>query len=158
MRAEWNKVYLSKWDRITLIKKNIFNLLTYFLWLFPHLASVLLQIEKLQPNFLWSGLRKKFKFHLVGWNNMYSPMRSGGLEICNSRFFNKVFLEECCGDIIMKGKHNGRWWLMLVWAYRGVGALMTLWGHMKWDYENIFNTVGGPFLATLGCARGLVIW
>ena len=46
------RLYLSKGGRVTLIKSTLSNLPTYFLSLFPILASMANQIERLQRNVL----------------------------------------------------------------------------------------------------------
>lgn len=63
--ASWKRVYLSKSGMITFIKNTLSNLLMYFMSLFPLSASVANHIEKLQDDFLWSGLGEKFKYHRV---------------------------------------------------------------------------------------------
>jgi hypothetical protein len=45
--AGWKRLYLSKGGRIILIKRTLSNLPTYFMSLFPLLASVANRIEKL---------------------------------------------------------------------------------------------------------------
>jgi hypothetical protein len=64
----WQQIYLSKGGQVTLIKSTLFSLPTYFLSLFPMLASVALCIDKIQRNFLWGGMRVGKKFHLVNWS------------------------------------------------------------------------------------------
>jgi hypothetical protein len=59
------RLYISKGGRVTLIKSTLANLPTYFLSLFPLLASVRARIEKLQRGFLWAGIGDEFKYHLV---------------------------------------------------------------------------------------------
>jgi hypothetical protein len=63
--ASWKRLYVFKGGRITLIKSTLSNLSTYFMSLFPLLASIANHIEKLQQDFLWEGMGKDFKFHLV---------------------------------------------------------------------------------------------
>ena len=46
--AGWERMYLSKGDRVTLIKSTLSNLPTYFLSLFPIPVSVANRIKKLQ--------------------------------------------------------------------------------------------------------------
>ena len=41
------------------------------------------RIEKLQRDFLWGGLSEEFKYHLVSWDKVCSPIFEGGLEIKN---------------------------------------------------------------------------
>ncbi|KAF5459400.1 hypothetical protein F2P56_023351 [Juglans regia] len=55
-------------------------------------ASMAVRIEKLYRDFLWSGMRDEFKFHLVSWDQVYRPILSGGLEIKNLRTFNQALL------------------------------------------------------------------
>ena len=61
----WKKLYLSKGGKVTLIKSTLSSLPTYFLSLFPIPAKVAKRVEKLQRDFLWSGIRDDCKIHLV---------------------------------------------------------------------------------------------
>jgi hypothetical protein len=54
--ASWQRMYLSKGGRVTLIKSTLSNLTTYFLSLFLIPSSVASRIEKLHRDFLWGGL------------------------------------------------------------------------------------------------------
>jgi hypothetical protein len=63
--ASWKRMYLCKGGRVTLIKSTLSNLPTYFLSLFPILASVANRIGKLYRDFLWGGLGDEFKYNLV---------------------------------------------------------------------------------------------
>ena len=63
--ASWQRMYLSKGGRVTLIKSTLSNLPTYLLSLFPIPSSVANRIEKLYRDFLWGGLGDDFKYHLV---------------------------------------------------------------------------------------------
>jgi hypothetical protein len=74
-------MYLSKGGRIILIKSTLSNLPTYMLSLFLIPASVTNRIEKLYRDFLWGGLGDEFKFHLVKWSKVSSPISEGGLGI-----------------------------------------------------------------------------
>jgi hypothetical protein len=49
--ASWKRMYLSKGDRVTLIKSTLSNLPTYFLSLFLIPTSVANRIEKLYQDF-----------------------------------------------------------------------------------------------------------
>ena len=90
--AGWKRLYLSKGGRVTLIKSTLSNLPTYFLSLFPILASVAKRIVKLQRNFLWGNFGDDPKIHLVKWDIVCSPISSGGLGIRKIRLFNEALL------------------------------------------------------------------
>ena len=79
--ARWKRLYLSKWERLTLIKSTLSNLPTYLLTLFPIPADIAYHIEQLQRNFLWGGLGDDSKRHLVNWSKVCSPIQSRGLAI-----------------------------------------------------------------------------
>ena len=53
--AGWKRMYLSKGGKVTLIS-TLSNLPTYFLSLFPVPVKVANRMEKLQRDFLWSGI------------------------------------------------------------------------------------------------------
>ena len=90
--AGWKRLYLLKGGRLTLIKSTLSNLPTYFLSLFPTLASVAKQIEKIQRDFLWGSSEESIKFHLVNWSHICTPFSNGGLSIRNLRHFNEALL------------------------------------------------------------------
>ena len=90
--AGWKKLYLSKGGRVALIKSTLSNIPTYFLSLFPILASMANRIARLQRDFLWGGLGDEPKFHLVDWSTMCTPLSLGGLGIRNLGTFNVALL------------------------------------------------------------------
>jgi hypothetical protein len=90
--ASWQRMYLSKGGRVTLIKSTLSNLPTYLLSLFPIPSSVANRIEKLYRDFLWGGLGDDFKYHLVCWSLVCTPIPEGGLGLRNLRMFNQALL------------------------------------------------------------------
>jgi len=76
--AAWKWLYLSKGAMFTFINSTLSNLHTYFLSLFPFPSSVTNCIEKLHRDFLWGSIGEEFKFHLVSWIKVHSPISEGG--------------------------------------------------------------------------------
>ena len=79
--AGWKRLYLSKGGKVTLIKSTLSNLPTYFLSLFPIPVGVARKLEKIQRDFLLSGLGEEFKYHLMSWPKICDPICNGGLAI-----------------------------------------------------------------------------
>ena len=75
----WQKAYLSFGGRITLIHSCLTHIPSYFLSLFKILASVAAKIEKLQRDFLWSGVGDGKRDHLVSWDIVCNSKVKGGL-------------------------------------------------------------------------------
>jgi hypothetical protein len=90
--ASWKKLYLSKGGRVTLIHSTLSSIPTYYLFLFPIPMSVAQKMERLQREFLWSGMGDETKFHLVNWNRVCSPIKAGGLGVRNIIKFNQALL------------------------------------------------------------------
>jgi hypothetical protein len=88
----WKRLYLSKGGRVTLIKSTLSNMPTYMLSLFPIPTDVVKRIEKIQRDFLWGGMNDEFKYHLVEWDKVCTPIDEGGLGIKNIRKFNQALL------------------------------------------------------------------
>ncbi|RVW33074.1 putative ribonuclease H protein [Vitis vinifera] len=64
----WQKAYLSFGGRITLIQSCLTHMPCYFLSLFKIPASVAAKIERMQRDFLWSGVGEGKRDHLVNWD------------------------------------------------------------------------------------------
>ena len=81
-------MYLSKGDRLTLLKSTLSSLPTFFLSLFTIPTHVGNKIEKLQRDFLWVDS----KTHLLGWDKVCTPIDNGGSGIRKLTSFNKTLL------------------------------------------------------------------
>ena len=112
--ARWQKLYLSKGGRLTLLKSTLSSLPTYYLSLFTVSKHVAARIEKIQRNFLWGGLGDGFKHHLVGWDTVCSPLAQGGLGVQKVEVFNRALL----GKWLWKfGKEDTYLWRRLIAKY-----------------------------------------
>lgn len=103
----WQKTYLSFGGRITLIQSCLTHMPCYFLSLFKLPASVAAKIERLQRDFLWSGIGEGKRDHLVRWDVVCKPKAIGGLGFGNISLRNLALL--------------GKW----LWRYPREGS--TLW-------------------------------
>jgi len=77
---------------LTLIKSTLSNIPTYYLSLFPIPVSMAQRLERLQQDFLWSGIGDEVKFHLVNWHTICTPIKEGGLGVRNLIQFNRALL------------------------------------------------------------------
>jgi hypothetical protein len=118
--APWKRAYLSKAGRVTLIKSTLSNMPTYMLSLFPIPAYVAKRIKKIQRDFLWGGMNDDFKFHLVEWDKVCSPIDEGGLGIRNLRRFNQALLGKWLWHF---AQEEGAWWRSVLVAKYG-----SVWG------------------------------
>ena len=73
------KTYLFFGGRIALIKSCLTHMPCYFLSLFKIPASVAAKIDRLQRDFLWSGVGKGKRDHLVSWDVVCNLKAKGGL-------------------------------------------------------------------------------
>jgi hypothetical protein len=79
--ASWQKLYLSKGGRVTLIHSTLLSIATYYLYLFLIPVSVAKRLERLQREFLWSGMGDEAKFHLVNWHKVCTQIEAGVLGV-----------------------------------------------------------------------------
>jgi hypothetical protein len=118
--VSWKMLYLSKGGRVTLIKNTLSNLPTYYMSLFPIPACVAARIEKLQQDFLWGDMGVEFKYHLVSWARVCTPISKGGLGIRSLVLFNRALL----GNWLWRfGMERDAWWRVVVGSKFG-----SLWG------------------------------
>ncbi|RVW98432.1 Cation-chloride cotransporter 1 [Vitis vinifera] len=88
----WQKAYLSFGGRITLLHSCLSHIPSYFLSLFKIPASVAAKIERMQRNFLWSGVGEGKRDHLVSWDAVCKLRVKGGLGIGKIPLRNRALL------------------------------------------------------------------
>jgi len=90
--AGWKRMYLSKGERLTLIKSTLSNLPTYVLSFFPIPVKVANRLDNIQKAFLLGGIGDEAKFHLAKWSRICTPSHSGELKVHNFIQFNQALL------------------------------------------------------------------
>ena len=75
----WKRTFLSLGGRITLIQTSVSHIHNYFLSLFKIRMSIVSKIDKLQRDFLCSGVRDNRIDHLISWDLVCKPKEYGGL-------------------------------------------------------------------------------
>ncbi|RVW47466.1 putative ribonuclease H protein [Vitis vinifera] len=88
----WQKAYLSFDGRITLLHSCLSHTPSYFLSLFKIPASVTAKVERMQRNFLWSGVGEGKRDHLISWDVVCKPRVKGGLGIGKIPLRNRALL------------------------------------------------------------------
>ena len=141
------RLYLSKRGRLTLIKSTLSSLPTYFLSLFPISSSVAKRIEKIQRDFLWGGVGEEFKYHLVNWQTICTPLQIGGLGVRQTIPFKQALLGKWLWHFATK---NTAFWRQVIASKYGVGRGdwdtkevrgrhgVCLWKHIRrgWQHFN----------------------
>ncbi|RVW69297.1 putative ribonuclease H protein [Vitis vinifera] len=106
----WQKAYLSLGGRITLLQSCLSHIPSYFLSLFKIPASVVAKVERMQRDFLWSGVGEGKRDHLVRWDAVCKSRVKGVLGIGKIPLRNRALL----------GK----------WLWRFPRESTTLWHHV----------------------------
>ncbi|RVW59655.1 putative ribonuclease H protein [Vitis vinifera] len=88
----WQKAYLSLGGRITLLHSCLSHIPSYFLSLFKIPALMAAKVERMQRDFLWSGLGEGKRHHLVSWDAVCKPRVKRGLGIGNIPLRNRALL------------------------------------------------------------------
>jgi hypothetical protein len=148
--AEWKRLYLSKGGRLTLIKSTLSSLPTYFLSLFPIPSSVAKRIKKIQRDFLWGGIGEEFKYHLVNWRTVCTPLPMGGLGIRQTIPFNQALMGKWLWRFATE---NNAFWRQVIASKYGVekgdwytkeereGHGVCLWKHIRLGWQQFSKYV-----------------
>lgn len=106
--AGWKRNYLSKGGRLTLIKNTLSNLPTYYRSVLTIPTKVAKILESIQCRFLWEDEENKKKFHLINWEEVKTPISSGGFGLRFLKTLIKPCMVNRCGDIGMNQTVRGK--------------------------------------------------
>ncbi|XP_058746294.1 uncharacterized protein LOC131619187 [Vicia villosa] len=115
---DWKVRLLSFGGRLTLLKSVLCSLSIFMLSFYNALKKVLMEISRLQSNFLWGGVGEKKKIHWVSWKSICLPIEKGGLCLRRICDFNFALLQK--------------------WRWRILGGSKDLWYRVfRARYEDI---------------------
>ena len=132
--------------------------------LFPIPVSVAKCIEKLQCNFLWGEIGDEFKYHLVKWSKVCTPIKEGGLGIRNLMVFNCAILgkwlwrygseRDACWRVVDSkfGSLWGGWCSFELGGAFGVG----LWKNIRKGWDTFKGFTRFEVGVGLGLAFGMI--
>ncbi|KAJ9674776.1 hypothetical protein PVL29_023982 [Vitis rotundifolia] len=153
--AKWKRYYISKGERITLIKSTLASMPTYHLSLFRMPKSVAKRLERIQRDFLWGGGSLDKKVHLINWEVVCTHKEKGGLGIRRIDMLNKALLGKWVWRfafekdnlwkrvIGVKYGHEGSGWRTReARGTFGVGVWKEIMKEANWCWESIEFKVG----------------
>jgi hypothetical protein len=140
-------MYFSKGGPITLLKSSLSNLPTYFMSLFPLSVGVANRIKKLHRDFLWGRIGEEFKYHLVSWSKVCSPISEAGLGVQNFKMFNRALLGKWLWRYVHERERHSveSLWILSLAIIRVGGVLLISLGCMEWGYGRILGGGRGCF-------------
>lgn len=81
--ASWTFRKLSLGGRLILLNSVLLNLPVFWLTLANVPSTILHTLRKISFNLMWNACPEKYRFHLVAWERIPSPMEKGGWGIRN---------------------------------------------------------------------------
>ena len=108
--AMWKRQFISKGERITLIRSTLSSMPIYLMSLLRIPIVVSLRLKKIQRDFLWGGGALERKPHLVKWDTVCLDKRKGGLGVRPFYTLNRA--------------------LLCKWNWRFANERETLWRHV----------------------------
>lgn len=102
----WEMSFLSLAGRFILVQSVLSQLAVYWSHLFLLPASILSKMASLAATFLWGGRSYQSKIHLVKWESIARPKKSGGWGLLHLPSFGKALL---CKSLL-RGIYGNRQW------------------------------------------------
>ena len=90
----WKRQYISKGERLTLIRSTLSNMPIYYMSILRMPRSVRLRLEQIQRDLLWGGGALERKIHLVKRLVVCSDKSKSGLGVKCFSTLNRALLDE----------------------------------------------------------------
>ncbi|RVW20562.1 putative ribonuclease H protein [Vitis vinifera] len=163
--ALWNRQFISKGGRITLIRITLASMPIYLMSLLRMPRVVKLRLEKIQRDFLWGGGALEKRPHLVKWAVVCSHKTKGGLGIRNLSILNRALLCKWSWRFAVEGDS---YWKLIIsmkfgierggWRTRGVreGYGVGLLKEISKEVLLLLNNVSFSVGMAKGCGFGKI--
>ncbi|MCH90431.1 ribonuclease H protein, partial [Trifolium medium] len=144
--CSWSGRHLSIGGRVSLINSVLASLLLYFFSFFKAHICVIIQLIRIQRNFLWGGGLEDKKLCWVSWEQVCLPKKRGGLGIKDLKLFNLALLCKwkwrCITD------NEAMWFDLLQFRYgHNISSLM----HHENNYVGRNDSLWWRDLMRVGC-------
>ncbi|XP_058726363.1 uncharacterized protein LOC131597703 [Vicia villosa] len=132
--CSWKGRWLSFGGRINLLKSVLGSLpiLSFSFYLAP--KKVIQEINKIQGNFLWGGVKAKRGIHWVKWKEVCLPVDKGGLGLRCLEDFNLALLIKWKWRIMETS--NSLWYRMLRVRYEDIKLRLVIEGGRRDHYSS----------------------
>ena len=111
----WKRQYISKGERLTLIRSTLSCLPVYFMSLFRLPRRVRLRLEQIQRYLLSGGGNMDKKPHLVKWSTVCVNKRNRGLGVRDLSILNRALL--CKWIWRFANEKNALWRNVIRWKF-----------------------------------------
>lgn len=98
----WNAKFLSYAGHLQVIRSILCSILIYWVQMFYLPSTVIDEIEKRCRLYLWTGYSMQSHRVLVGWNDVCTRKKEGGLGIRHIKIWNIAFLFKNIWTLEMK--------------------------------------------------------
>lgn len=99
---KWAAHAITYSGRVTLLNSVVFGMINYWAAIFILPKEVLIRIEQLCRNYLWSGAVDYKKIPYVSWEKICQPKKKGGLGLKNIHAWNQARLAKLIWAVAFK--------------------------------------------------------
>ncbi|XP_077246085.1 uncharacterized protein LOC143885940 [Tasmannia lanceolata] len=137
--SSWTNRNLSRVGRVELVKTVLSSFQVYWSTAFHLPSAVLLSIEKVFRDFIWSGQNLERKHHPISWDSICKPISEGGLGIRRLKDLNIAAQIKRLWKIV--SDQNSPW---VTWFHRKYLRNRSFWfspmpSNPSWAVRSIFK-------------------
>ena len=157
----WTNRFLSYAGRLQLIKSVLFGIQVYWSSLFILPKRVILSIEQLMKDFLWTGPELKHSGATVAWKDLCCTNKEGGLGIKNIERWNEAAIMKLLWNL--SSKKDGLWvkWCNVYKLKRRSLWAIDIANDCTWSWRKMMQLrqFTRPFIKSIiGDGSGTFLW